>query len=480
MSQNLSKQEAREVLWRRGILRWKLDDSQKDLYNSFYNDTFKTSTWLLARRSGKSYLLCVLSIEACLKNKNTIIKFVAPTKSQLNTILRPLMRQILEDCPDDIKPDYSQKDYIYYFKNGSEIQLAGTDNNHAEKLRGGDSHIAIIDEARDCSKLHNVVTSILLPTTLVTKGKVILASTPPEDEEHDFMKFIESCEARGSLFKRTVYDNPRLSKKDIEELITELGGITSEATRRELLCEIIKNPQTSVLPEVTEELLKKIVVEYNKPPFYDSYVAMDIGGSLDFTAIIFAYYDFLNDKVIIEDELIYDETNMEMNRVANDIHEKEKSLWFNPLTNEVIEPTLRVSDNNFIALNEISKASHGKVAFIVARKDDKHVALNNLRTLFAAQKIIINPRCKNLLNHIKHVKWANPNKKDNFKRSEDNGHYDFVDALLYLSRHVYFGRNPYPANYKIDMHNTHFRSGYDRFKNDQMVNVLKKVFNTRK
>ena len=232
----ISKQQAIAELWLRGNISWKLKPHQKDLYNLFYNTNHKTQTWLLSRRSGKTYTLAMLAIEACLKQKNTIVKFLSPTKIQVNSNLRPIIRDILKDCPEEIKPEFKAKDYIYYFPNGSEIQLAGSESGHYEKLRGGYSHIAIIDEAQDVTDLNDVVKSVLLPTTLTTKGKVLLAGTPPKNPDHEFNTFVEDAELRGSLIRKTVYDNTMLKPEDIEEIKAEVGGENSEEFRREFLC----------------------------------------------------------------------------------------------------------------------------------------------------------------------------------------------------------------------------------------------------
>jgi len=48
--------------------------------------------------------------------------------------------------------------------------------------------------------------SILLPTTIHTKGKLILASTPPEEPDHDFIQFIEQAEQENCLTKKTLFE----------------------------------------------------------------------------------------------------------------------------------------------------------------------------------------------------------------------------------------------------------------------------------
>jgi hypothetical protein len=441
---------AKETLWRRGHLSWLLDANQKQLYDLYYNTEHRVQTWLLARRSGKSYALCVLAIETCLKKPGAIIKFLAPTRVQVNLIIRPLMRKILESCPDDLKPEYRAKDNIFYFPNGAELQLSGTDGGSAERLRGGDSDLAIVDEAGSCTDLKYCVKDILLPTTLITKGKILLASTPPEDAEHDFVDFIEEAEARGSIVVKTIDDNPRIETAEKVKLIEELGGPNSESTLRELYCKMIKSKTNSVVPEFTEEKIPEIVSDqFTPPPFYDAYVSMDLGYK-DWTVVLFAYYDFRLDKVVIQDEIVTYGTEMYLDKLGTQILLKEKQLWTNPITSELQKPRKRVSDHNLIAINEIKKATNYQIHFELAQKEAKHASINNLRMMVNANKILIHPRCATLIRHLKNAKWASTTAKDTFARCPQGSHYDAVDACAYLLKAIDFKRNPYPKNYGMN------------------------------
>lgn len=477
MSNNLNKKAAKDLLWRRGNLSFKLDSNQKELYKLFHESDFKVQTWLLARRSGKSYTLCVLALEQCIQTPHSVVKFASPTKVQVNNNLRPLFRQILEDCPDDLRPELKEKDLIYYFKNGSEIQLAGTDNGHSEKLRGGDSHISIVDEAGSCDDLEYLVQSILIPTTLITRGKVILAGTPPEEPDHEFITFIESADLRGSLVKKTIYDNPRLTKEMIDEMAKEMKGEKSSAFRRECLCEIVKDEKTTVLPEVTEDLLNKITKQWPTPPFFDSYLAMDWGGK-DLTVVLFGYYDFRADKIIIQDEIVKTGDQLRLDTFAKEIMDKEKQLWQNPLTMELKKPFSRVSDINYIAINEIRRHSNNALDFVNAKKDDKESAINAMRVMFANEKIIISPKCPTLIRHLKNVKWSKSKTKTEYARSPDDGHYDAVDALLYMTRHISYTKNPYPAGYGLNTRDLFVRN-QDVFQ-PSSTSVYKKIFGVKK
>jgi len=468
---------AKEALWRRGHLSWMLDTNQKELYDLYYNTDYRVQTWLLARRSGKSYCLCVLAIEMCLKKSGAIIKFLAPTRVQVNLIIRPLMRKILESCPDDIKPEYKAKDNIFYFPNGSELQLSGTDGGAAERLRGGDSDLAIVDEAGSCMDLKYCVRDILLPTTLITKGKILLASTPPEDVEHDFVDFIEEAEARGSIVVKTIDDNPRIDKEEKVKLIEELGGINSESTQRELYCRMIKSKTNSVVPEFTDEKVPEIVQDLPEPPFYDAYVSMDLGYK-DWTVVLFAYYDFRLDKVVIQDEIVTYGTEMYLDKLGNQIIAKEKQLWTNKITGELIKPRKRVSDHNLIAINEIKRATNYQVHFEMADKEGKHASINNLRMMVNSNKIAINPRCVTLIRHLKNAKWASTTAKDTFARCPQGSHYDAVDACAYLLKSIDYKRNPYPKNYGFNYRSEDMFNNLTT-KSIEKENIYRKILNLK-
>lgn len=479
---DLAKKAAYKELWRRGSLIWKLDTVQKELYNAFYTSTYKISTWLLSRRQGKTYTLCILALEQCIKKPNSIVKFVAPTQKQIKTVVRPIFRQILQDCPEEISPEFRPSDNIYYFPNGSEIQLAGSDGGHADNLRGTDSDLFFIDEAGTCSDLDNIIKSILLPTTLITKGRGILASTPPKLSEHDFLSYIEEAQSKGSLIKKTINDNPRITEQQKLDLIEELGGIESEETRRELFCEIIKNARTSVIPEFDEKLEKKIVKEWPKPPFLDCYESMDIGGK-DWTAVLYAYYDFRAAKIIIEDETILDFQQQGVNTktLVEEVNKKEKHLWTNPISQEYRKPYKRVSDIDYLFINEILNQSklilpqEQWISFGLAKKDNLEAAIHNVRVYLAAGKIIIHPRCTTLIRHLNNVKWNKS--KDKFAKSLDGSHYDTVAALIYLVRHIESNRNPYPAGYDINMSGLFVkdRESFEK-KNNTQMDSLKAIF----
>jgi len=484
----VSSVQAKQELWRRGILGWKLDPFQKELYQKFFSSPEKIQVVLCSRRLGKTYAVFTIAIEQCLKKPNSIVKILAPTKLMIDDIMTSLFPMILSDCPETLKPQPIRSKYTYVFPNGSRIQLAGTDNGHAEKLRGSYADLCIVDEAGICRDLTNTVRSILIPTTMNTKGKILLLSTPPKEPDHDFMKFVEEAETRGTLIKKTIYDNPRITQDEIDQIIAAYpNGIKDPEFRREFLCELIKDATYSVLPEFTPELEKIIVKEWPKPPFFDTYEAMDIGGR-DLTVLLLAYYDFRAAKLIIEDELVFDfrEENNTYKVFLTELKKKEDVLWLNPLTEELRSPYLRVSDINYVVTEELYKVSreldsHRTISFVATKKDDKEAAINVLKMMLSAGKIIIHPRCQTLIRHLRNVKWSKSRTDKKFARSPDNGHYDAVDALIYLARSVIYSKNPYPARYDYPQGDLYVvNPGAFKNSSNTQLDVFRKIFNSKR
>lgn len=428
-------------------MKWKLHDLQKKIYDSYYSNNEYITTLLISRQTGKSFLLCALAIEACLRKPNIIVKYVCPKQKMVKTILKPRMREILEDCPDELRPEYKENDKIYLFPNGSEIQMAGTDNQNYDSIRGGTSVLWIVDEAGFCNDLDTVVRSVLSPTTLTTGGRGILASTPdPDAPEHEFIKeFVEPAKANGTLFSYTIYDNPLIDEVQIQKTIDSYpGGVKNPKFRAEFLCEIARSFENTVIPEFDDATEKLIVTDkYVRPPFFDTYLSMDIGGK-DFTVVLFAYYDFIKNRVVIENEYVLKE-KQNSQKIITSVNRVTEDLWGE-------KPVyLRFADNNnIILLNDLS--SHG-LNFIPTKKDNKEAAINDVRIKVMNQELIIHPRCKTLIYHLKYATWAKKSTNGTgagyrtFGRGADGSHFDAVDTLIYLIRNIIYGKNPYPPGY---------------------------------
>lgn len=449
----ISRSQSRKFLWRKGILRFKLHSLQKIIYDDFYNSDDYFTTMLIARQTGKSYVLAVLAIETCIRTPDSVVKFVTPKLRMIKNILNKNMKAILKDCPADVRPEWKENDKVWQFPNGSEIQAAGTDNQHYDSIRGGTCDLWVVDEASFCNDLEDVVYSVLTPTTTMTGGRGLLSSTPdPNDSEHPFIKvFVEKAKLENKLFKFTIDDNPMLSKTDVKKIEDRYPqGRRDPRFRAEYLCEIVRDQTKTIVPEFDDDAEKEIVTDqFMKPSYFDYYLSMDIGGK-DFTSILLAYYDFINNTVVVLDEIVHKD-KQSTRKIASSVLSKIEEHFGEK------RPYLMFADNNNIILLNDLRTDYG-ISFIPTKKDNKQAAINKVKLLISNRQIIIHPRCKTLIAHLKSGRWANHLKSGykEFAKDVEGGHYDTLDALIYLIRNIIITRNPYPKDYNALGGSTHF------------------------
>lgn len=438
---SLSPDRAKAELWRRGCLVWKLHRTQREIYEAIKANKRKRFVVNCSRRIGKSFLLAVLSAETALSKPGAQVRYAAPTGVALREFILPIFQKIFSDCPKQLAPVYSSQDNKFVFPNGSGIKLAGTDKGHAESLRGPAADLCVVDEAAfvECS-LDYLVSDILQPQLLYSRGgQVVIASTPPKSPAHEFTSYVAQAQANGNYIRKTIWDNPLLSKPRVLEFAEEAGcevkngEIASQSTtwRREYLAEIVTDEESALIPEFTDEKAKQIVVESERPRYCHKYVIIDTG-FIDLTACLFAYHDFQRGKLVIEDELLFERPTSE--QIAKACRAKEAELWGDQ------KPYARWADGDLIVLQDLTSL-HGYDITPVS-KDNLEAQVNQLRLDVAQCRLEIRPRCKNTVAHLQYGIWDK--RRRAFARSPGLGHFDLVAAAIYLVRHVNRQLNPFP------------------------------------
>ena len=443
---------AKHKLWRMGELSWKLKGKQQDIYDHFTSSERDIEACLISRQFGKSFTLCLIAVELCIKNPNAIVKYACPVGKMVERIIIPRIKEIIVDCPDDIRPEWKANNKEWQFPNGSSIQVAGCNNDQYDNLRGGSADLCIVDEAAFVDELETVVYSVLAPTTDTTDGKIWLASTPnPDEPQHEFHDlFIFPMEAEGSLLKFTYHDSPMIDDRKKEKILIRYGNNENHPKFRcEYLCEIPKISENTVIPEFSHNKNDIITEDVDLPPHYDAYVSADFGFK-DLTVVLFGYYDFINAQLVIVDELVMNGPEMTTNNLAYEIKCKEKIRFFDENINLPQKPYLRVADNALQIINDLVRLHD--LHFIATKKDNKSAQVNQVRLWCTSGKIKIHKRCKHLIYHVENAQW-DKNRKT-FKHLSDTpngeirgGHCDALDALIYLIRNINEGRNPFPEDY---------------------------------
>lgn len=477
---------ARDKLWALGILDWKLSMPQRIIKKGIIEDSNKISVVLCSRRLGKTYLLLSMAVEVCLKKPFAVVKYAFPKQNMAKKMLMPVMRKLLEDCPEHLKPIYMTAEKCFRFPNGSEVQISGVDNGGWENLRGGDSDLNCVDESGFCDDLTYGIRSVMSPTVKITKGRTVMVSTPSRSEAHEFIQdWVYPYKAENRIKIYTIYDNPNFNAEAIKEAEEEYpNGVNDEMFRREYLCHIIRGTEKSILPSFTDLAEVDIVKDDFEVPLYcDRYVSLDPGGR-DLTGILFGYYDYMKATLVILDEIAVDgTTNTQI--LAEMIKEKEKLYWTNPIDKSTIAPYMRVSDvSNGILLTDLQKLHN--LSFSKTKKDNKQAAINSLDVSIMQRKIIIHPRCVNLLYHLKFCEWNNAQTEFKRLKASPSGklkasHCDLLDCLIYMHRSVVKSHNPYPKDYNETRGSNIFKGIRPENKShSQLGDALSKLFKKKK
>lgn len=435
--------------WHRGNLSWKLHTTQKLIDKAMTSAPGQLFVGNCSRQMGKSFWAVCKAIEQAIKHPKSQIRYGAAFQSDLVDFIIPAFEKVLEDCPASIKGKYKTQGSKFVFPNGSEIKLVGLDKN-PNGLRGNTLDLIILDECGFVSNLDYIYKSVIIPaTTHRPNAKIILISTPPATPAHAFVDYALRAEQAGSYAMFTIYQNPLIDQATIDRLMEESGGSTSTTWRREYLCEFVTDTDSAIIPEWKDDYAVDIERdEYYG--YYHKYVGMDLGVK-DFTACIFGYYDFKRASLIIEDEFKMNGPSMNTELLVNAIKSKESALWGEGENKEVPAsvPFRRISDNNNPHLLQDFSYLHN-LTFIATNKDTLEAMINEVRLLVQSGRIIINPKCLQLLGCLKYGVWDT--KKKAFARSTVYGHFDHLAALIYLVRNLAQHSNPIPADHGFVNH----------------------------
>jgi hypothetical protein len=443
-------------------LSWKLKGSQKLIEDAFAKVTGKLFVCNCSRRFGKSFWAAKKCLERALGGPNQKIKFASAFANDLEEIIIPAFNFLLEDCPPEILPEWQVSRKKFIFKNGSEIQLIGLDRN-PNGPRGQFCDLFIFEEAGFINRLDYLYSAVVIP---MFKGRpsamAIMISTPPISPAHPFQIYCKKAEREEAYAKFTIYEDPEIEQYEIDELKAEC--LTTSDWEREFMVEFVIDSNLGIVPEWKKENVQ----DYSKDEYwryYHKYVSMDLGVR-DKTAALFAVYDFLEAKLFILDEMIMAGPEMTTDKLAIAIADKEKDSFGGA------EVYRRVADNNNLLLLQDLTTLHG-LTFSPTTKGSLEAMINRLRLWVKQGKIVISPKCTELIGCLETGIWKK-NRKE-FDRSPLYGHFDALAGLMYLVRNVRENVNPIPALYNLSQ-DSHFIEEKENYETTQNISMIKKMF----
>lgn len=466
MTVTLTEEQKLQLKWERGALKFLLRPHQVPIYNAVWEcindeDAYHTSHDIsCGRQLGKSFTETVIAVEFCIRAPKRTVLFVAPLRSQAEEILygetyNRIFNTEGKECPSLLKPKLDGN--IIRFPNGSRIRMGGTDNRRYEDLRGGAAHLLFLDEAGFMQHLDDGVLPALQPMLKTTRGKTIFSSTPPPTLDHPYVAIHRTHVEKGHNSTFTIFDDSAASQYDIDKAMEETGSkrgadgawIPSTRFRREYLAEFVMEHTIQLAPDWDERfVLEREPTEHD--PYYHHYVSMDPGVT-HFTALLFATFDHMEQRLHVEDELTFQGSTLNSQVLSEAIRNKHRELW-GP------SPVYRyVSDNNNKHLIQDLKQLYAlpfvgtsKTTLETTRARVEEGMVSKVNTWLRKEMLTIHPRCKMLLGCLRYGVWKDlGNDQRVFAESKTYGHFDHFAALMYLIRNTDIRTNPVPYTHGL-------------------------------
>jgi len=432
----ITREEICHYLWRKGDLSYKRDSLQIEITERIRNTPGDCHAVICSRQIGKSWNIDLIALEECIRfaneNKGILVRVLAPTLKAVFDIVRDNLAKICADVPPGLIVP-TKSDLRWLIGGKSQLRLGPLERAHVDSNRGGNADIIIFEEGGfvKSDDYEYAVESVIGPQLLRSGGREYHISSISEDEHHYLHTTImPKCEAIKTLSSYTIYDSPSLSEDQVRKAIERSGGAQSEAFRREYLNEIIRSKSSTVIPEFSEA---EHVRDFTLPPYYNALIAIDQGGKRDMTGILSVVYDFANARTLIWNEAQLDANSPTGVMVKRATDLESELNWGGQLPKRVADVPGQV---------QVDLVHHYNYILGILNKDDADAAIQSLRLQFQTGKVLIHPRCKNLIGCLKTGRYND--KRTDFERSALYGHLDILMALVYGNRMLDRHTNPYP------------------------------------
>lgn len=438
--------KALTLAWSRGKLDYRLRNSQRAIKASWLASKEASRKFYIesTRRLGKSSFLLHLMIEECIKKPGSRWAFFAPVKDGLLDYIQPIIDKTLSDCPDSLRPKFNSNRFMFEFKNGSSLLFRGSNNQSHRTKRGLDLDGAGVDEGRDVDDLRELIDSVIFPALFSSNGYLIISSTPADSFSHPLYHYRQLAEIEGWLFQCNIdqaaaYDPEAFPLDRVAEWKAETER--PDVWEREYMCRWVIDTSRVAVPEWKDEF-RSIYKPDMFYPFYHHYIGID-WGSKDFTAIIFATWDFRNAFLQVDGELTFSGQEVRSDKIATAISLMKMKLW-----GEDAQVYKTISDSaDPILINELNHQP-GMSVVPVYKEKSLEAMLNQFRVLVNVGKIRVSPSAVMVISNLKNALWD----KSRTKLDKDpfNHHFDHLMALVYLTRGLVQNDNPIPSDFGMD------------------------------
>lgn len=446
--------KAIEASWQVGRLYVHLNPSQRKIHDAYKASKDINTRFVVncSRKIGKSVLGMFIAAEVCIQKPKALVAFIAPTIDDVQKYARQLVEVAFATCPPELMPKLTRTELI--FQNGSRVLFRGVGKGQGSSynnLRSFAFDLIVLDEAGFSSHLDEIIDGALMSTLLPRRGNMLMLSTPPVTPDHAFPGYCEAAKLDGAYIELTIRDSHY--PVDVQDkFIKELGGIMSHKVQREYFCKFVIDKDLQLCPEWSDRYEMDVPID-DKFQYWFKYEFLDQGWT-DKSVCLFGYVRHPTkapSQIVFVDEVSMQAPEQTTDHLAESIKTKEREVF------EQFEVKKRVADNNTPSLLQDFNLRHKLYFSPVESKTYLDVMVSDVRELVRAGRIVVSPKCKQLLGCMRNGVWTKTKsgaRGKEFDRSKTYGHYDGFAAAMYGVRSADMLTNPLPPTYRLDQENS--------------------------
>lgn len=346
---------------------------------------------------------------------NSTVWYISPTYRQGKLISWAEFKRIIPQEAFGKKPN--DTDLVITLKNGSSLYLMGSDD--PDSLRGPAPTGVIFEEA--AFHRREAWYEVVRPNLMPKRSPALFIGTPKgfnwfHDLEDDAKRRIAAGDKDWAVFHYNVYDNPHISKQEIEEARRDCD--TDAVWRQEYMAEYESSVGRVFAAFDDARHCRKIEIPQKGTSVYR---AID-WGMRDDTACLWGY---------VRGGILY----VYREYLANDLSAPAQAQIIKNMTGtgekierEVISHDASKQDPAMKGLTVLWHFRHAGLSVVPSSRDKKH-SRAMIQELLRQNRIVIDQdRCPKLRKQIMAYEW----KDTAMEKTDDTGNDDAIDALHYL------------------------------------------------
>ena len=404
-------------------------DRQRDIMLDC--NKFRKIIAITSRRTGKTTMNAGLCVFECLTPNSNV--------AYINLTFTNAVEQIFElivDYANSIGFSInfkSKSEGVIRFNNGSRIKITGNSNNsEADKLRGFNCRLAIIDEIGHQRNIDYLVNEILVPQMAdYTDSTLLLTGTPSRVPNH-FSTRIFNSDNEYKKYHFTMLDNPFIPnpRKLIEEEAANKGmGINTPFIRREYFGEFVADLEAIVFKDYKSYKELPDLTDFNP-------IGINIGGDYgykDYNGIVTVIYN--KEKAIVLKEDKFNKANVSK-IIEKMLSHYDYAVGLNKKYGWNI-PVKIYADYNEESITKELMIKY-KVPAFNCYKYDKAYAIEKLAEMSRTGRLLV-PEGGLCADEMEQTLYDRDAKTDAIiSELSDDYHPDILMALLYASRRMFY------------------------------------------